>query len=477
VSRARQAHYDAVIVGSGPNGLAAAITLARAGQRVLVVEARDTFGGAVCSAELTLPGFIHDRGSAVHPLGVGSPCFRSMPLATYGLRWMWPSASVAHPLDDGTAVLQERSISATAAALGRDGANYIRLMTPLVRFWKSYIAALLSPLWPPRRLPALLSFGPLALLPARLIADLLFRGVRARALFGGMAAHSMLPLETPGSGAFALILFLLGHAVGWPSPQGGAQRLTDALVAYLHTLGGELIGGSEIGDLGQIPAARYTLLDMTPRQVLALGGTQLPGSYREALARYRYGPGAFKMDWALETPIPWRAAECARAGTVHVGGTLEEIADAERAVAAGRHPELPYVLLAQPTLVDPTRAPPGQHTAWAYCHVPNGSDEDMSARIEAQIERYAPGFASRILARRISRPRDLEQFNPNLVGGDIGGGAQDLAQVFARPVLRGTPYRTPQQGLYLCSAATPPGGGVHGMCGYYAAQAVLQDRN
>jgi phytoene dehydrogenase-like protein len=308
-----------------------------------------------------------------------------------------------------------------------------------------------------------------------LLADLLFRGERAKALWAGMAAHSVLPLESAGSGAFPLILMLLGHAVGWPWPQGGAQQLTNALVGYLRELGGELLSEREISDLAQLPAARTALLDLTPRQVLALGGTRFPPNYRARLSRYRYGPGSFKVDWALDGPIPWQARECVHAGTIHVGGTMEEIADAERAVAEGRHPERPFVLLAQPSLFDASRAPRGKHTAWAYTHVPNGSSEDMTARIEAQIERFAPGFRQRILARSVTPPAALEAMNPNLVGGNVGGGAQDLAQIFARPVLSRDPYRTPQAGLFLCSSSTPPGGGVHGMCGWYAARSVLRD--
>jgi len=472
--------YDAIIVGSGPNGLAAAITMARAGRRVLIREAHSSIGGAVASAELTLPGFIHDRGSAIHPLGVGSPFFRSLPLENYGLRWVYSPAPLAHPLDDGTAVVLERSVAATAANLGIDGQAYRRLMMPLVRFWELLIDATLRPLWPPPLWPlqrplTLACFGLLALIPARLLAEQYFRSERARALFAGLAGHSVLPLETLASASFGLILGMLGHAVGWPFPQGGAQRLSNALAAHAQKLHSTIVTDVPVHNLRELPPARALLLDLTPRQMLSLTGAQLPDGYRQALGRYRYGPGAFKIDWALDGPIPWRAAACRRAATVHLGGTMAEIASAERAVGRGGHPSQPYVLLSQPSLFDPSRAPAGKHTVWAYCHVPNGSTVDMTAQIEAQIERFAPGFAGRILARSVSGPAELERWNANLIGGDVGGGAQNLAQIIARPTLRPGPYRTPVAGMYICSSSTPPGGGVHGMCGHLAALAALHD--
>jgi phytoene dehydrogenase-like protein len=474
------AAYDAIVVGSGPNGLAAAITIAQTGRRVQIREAQPSIGGAVSSAALTLPGYIHDRGSAIHPLGVGSPFFRTLPLADYGLRWIYSPAALAHPLDDGTAVMLERSVSATAANLGIDGAAYRRLMTPLVRYWNLLIDATLRPLWPPPLWPlqrplALACFGLLALIPARMLAERCFRGERARALFGGLAGHSALPFETLASASFGLILGMLGHAVGWPFPQGGAQRLSDALAAHAQKLHINLVTNAPVRNLRDLPPTNALLLDLTPRQVLALAGDQLPDGYRRALGRYRYGPGAFKIDWALDGPLPWRAATCQRAATVHLGGTLAEMATSERLVGRGEHPNQPYVLLSQPSVFDPSRAPAGKHTVWAYCHVPNGSTVDMTARIEAQIERFAPGFTARILARHVSGPTELEQGNANLVGGDVGGGAQNLAQMIARPTLSPGPYRTPLPGVYLCSSSTPPGGGVHGMCGHLAALAALHD--
>lgn len=467
--------YDAIVIGAGPNGLAAAITLVRAGRRVLIVEARDTIGGGTSSAEITIPGFIHDLGSAVHPLGIGSPFFRSLPLAEYGLHWAHPPIPLAHPLDDGSAVTLERSVSATAAQLGRDATAYWRLMAPLTRYWDPITTALLSPIWPPRNLFALASFGMLAIWPATMFASRLFRGVRARALFAGLAAHAAQPLEAPATAAFGLLLGLLGHALGWPSPKGGAQQIANSMAGYLRANGAEIMTGMEVHSLEQLPPASAILFDTTPRQAVQIAGSRMPAGYRRALERFRYGFGAFKVDWALDGPIPWRAPECRRAGTVHLGGTLEEIAASESAVGYGLHPERPYILLAQPSVFDPTRAPAGKQSIWAYCHVPNGSTLDMAARIEAQIERFAPGFRNRILARHIMAPADLERFDANLVGGDVGGGAQDLGQLFTRPTISLNPYRMPVQGLYFCSASTPPGGGVHGMCGYHAAQAVLRD--
>lgn len=466
--------YDATVVGAGPNGLAAAITLARVGRSVLVLEARETVGGGTRSAELTLPGFVHDVCSAIHPLTLGSPFFRTLPLNAHGLELVQPPAPLAHPYDDGTAAVLERSIAATGETLGPDAAAYRRLMAPLVADWDRLVHALLGPLRPSRHLIALAAFGLRAIWPARALARLVFKGERARGLFAGVAAHSMLPLEQPATAAFGLVLAMLGHAVGWPVACGGSQRIADALASYLRSLGGEVVTGRTIATLDELPAARAVLCNVTPRQLLRMAGDRLPDGYRRGLKRYRYGPGVFKMDFALDGPIPWRVPACARAATVHLGGTLEEIAAAERAVWRGDHPARPFVLLAQQSLFDPTRAPAGKHTAWAYCHVPNGSMFDMAERIEAQIERFAPGFRGRILARSVLSPRQMEQYNPNYVGGDINGGVQDLRQLFTRPLPQLVPYATPVRGLYLCSSSTPPGGGVHGMCGYYAAQAALR---
>ena len=467
------AGYDAVVVGAGPNGLAAAIVLARLGYRVLVIEAKETAGGGVRSAELTLPGFVHDVCSAIYPLGAGSPLFRTFPLADFGLQWIQPPAPLAHPLDDGTAVLLERSLEATAAGLGADGQAYQRLMAPLVKDAGDVLRFVLGPFRLPRRPLVLARFALKALRSATGLATRHFTGERARALVAGLAAHSMLPLERLPAAAFGLVLAMLAHTVGWPLPRGGAQRYADALVGYLQELGGALVTGSGVRSLRDVPNTRAVLFDLTPRPLLQLAGERFPEQYRRRLASYRYGPGVFKVDWALAGPIPWRARECARAATVHLGGTLNEIADAEREVAMGRHPERPFVILTQPSLFDRSRAPHGMHTAWAYCHVPNGSSLDMTAAIEAQVERFAPGFRALILARRASGPAELEQDNPNYVGGDINGGIQDLRQLFTRPAPRLNPYTTPDPCLYICSSATPPGGGVHGMCGYWAARAVL----
>lgn len=467
--------YDAIVVGAGPNGLAAAILLARAGLAVRVVEAAGTVGGGTRTGALTLPGFRHDICSAIHPLGLASPFFRRLPLEQHGLAWIHPPAAVAHPLDDGTAVLLERSLEVTAAGLGRDAGAYRHLMAPLVRDWDAIAAAVLGPFRLPRHPTALVRFGLAALQPARLLAATVFRGERARGLFAGIAAHSILPLEHPATAAFGLVLGVLGHVAGWPLPRGGSQAIADALAGYLRTLGGEIVVGERVDSLAQLPPSRAVLCDITPRQLLRIAGDRLPPAYQYQLGRYRYGSGAFKIDYALDGPIPWRAAACARSATVHLGGTLPEIAASERAMARGRPAERPFVLLAQQSLFDPTRAPPGHHTAWAYCHVPNGATLDMTAPIEAQIERFAPGFRDRILARTVSTPADLEQYNANYIGGDINGGRADLLQLFTRPVPRLRPYRTPVPGLYLCSSSTPPGGGVHGMCGYWAARTALRD--
>jgi phytoene dehydrogenase-like protein len=442
---------------------------------VLVIEARDTVGGGSRSAELTLPGYVHDICSAIHPLGLASPFMRSLPLAEHGLEWVQPSAPLAHPLDDGTAVVLERSVAATALNVGRDAAAYRGLVGSLVRDWPKIGPNLLGPLRFPRHPVALSRFGLKALLPASLLARAAFKGERARALFAGMAAHSMLPLERPPTASFGLVLGALAHLVGWPVARGGSQRIVDAMASYLRSLGGEIATGRRVGSLDDLPPAESVLFDLTPRQVVRIAGGRLPAGYRRQLGRYRYGPGVFKVDWALDGPVPWKAAECLRASTVHVGGTLEEIAGAERAVWRGEHPDRPFVLVGQQSLFDRTRAPVGKHTLWAYCHVPHGSTYDMAGRIEAQIERFAPGFGDRVLARHTMSAAQMQRYNANYMGGDINAGVQDLRQLFTRPTLSLVPYRTPAEGIYICSSSTPPGGGVHGMCGYHAARVALRD--
>jgi len=466
--------YDGVIVGSGPNGLAAAITLARRGLRVLVLEANDTIGGGSRSAELTLPGFTHDVCSAVHPLALTSPFLQSLNLPAHGVEWVFPQHSLAHPLDDGRAVLVNPSLALTAASLGEDAAAYCRLLQPLLDRYTDLMSYLLSPLRLPRSPFKLTGFGLHALRSARGLAASTFRTEEARAIFAGMAAHGMIPLENPGTASFGLVLALSAHAVGWPVVKGGSQRIVDAMAEILRELGGEIVTGQRVTRLSELPPSRVQLLDVSPKDLLTITGEVLPEPYRGSLRRYRYGPGVFKLDWALSEPIPWANPAIAGAATVHLGGTLEEIAASERNVAGGRHPQNPYVLLVQPSLFDPSRAPAGKHTAWAYCHVPNNSTLDMRAVIENQVERFAPGFRQVILAAQSRNAAGYESYNPNYVGGDINTGAQDLGQLFTRPALRWDSYRTPLQGVYLCSSATPPGGGVHGMCGYHAARSALK---
>lgn len=473
---ADQVSYDAVIVGSGPNGLAAAIRLAQAGLSVLVLEANHQVGGGARSAELTLPGFVHDICSAVHPLGVGSPFFGALHLGQHALRWIQPEFPLAHPFDDGEAVVLRRSVAETAKDLGKDGQAYQALFHPLDERWEALATDILKPLlrWPKH--PLLTArFGSHALRSASGLAKASFQTERARALFAGMSAHSFLRLEAAGSAAFGLVLGMLGHAVGWPIPEGGSQKIADALAAYLRTLGGEIEAASPVSNIDQLPLSRVVLLDVTPRQLVAIAGHKLPGRYRDRLHRYRHGPGVFKLDYALSRPIPWRSSLCSRAGTVHLGGTLAEIAASEAATAEGRCSERPFIILAQPSLFDPTRAPTGQHVAWVYCHVPNGSSAGMRPQMEAQIERFAPGFRDCVLACRATSSAEMSRYNPNLIGGDINGGAADLWQLVARPIFSRNPYRTPTPGLYLCSASTPPGGGVHGMCGFHAAELALSD--
>jgi phytoene dehydrogenase-like protein len=464
---------DAIVIGSGPNGLAAAITLAQAGLEVTVFEAAGRVGGGLCSAELTLPGFVHDLCSAVHPFARISPFFRALPLERYGLEWITPAAMLAHPFDEGAPAIVERSIETTGAGLEPDNAAYRTLMQPLVDAWPRLESAVLGPPAWPRYPFAVARFGVHAIRSARGFAMSRFGGARARGLFAGTAAHGMLPLDWTLTAAFGLVLGMTAHVAGWVFPQGGAQRLADALAAHLQSLGGRIVTSTAVASLDDLPPARAVLCDLSPRPFLRIAGHRLPPSYRRKLEAYRYGMGVFKVDWALDGPIPWRSEACARAGTVHLGGTLEEIDRAEQETWTGRHPERPFLLLAQHTLFDPSRAPAGKHTVWAYCHVPGGSTFDMRSRIEAQVERFAPGFRDRILARHVTRATDLEQHNPNYVGGDIAAGVTDLAQVIARPTLSW--YSTPVRGLYMCSAATPPGIGVHGMCGFFAAQRALKE--
>jgi len=469
---ASERQFDSVIIGSGPNGLAAAITLAQAGQSVLVLEAEPTIGGGMRSAEVTLPGFTHDLCAAVVPLALASPFFRTLPLAQNGLAFIQPDAPLAHPLDDGTAVIVERSVEQTAAGLGPDGASYARLFGPLARDWAKLEPLLLGALRFPKHPVIAARFGLDALRSASSVAKSKFRGVRARALFAGLAAHSILPLEDSPSAAFGLILGILAHAVGWPIVRGGTQNLADGLAAHLRSLGGEIRTDARVASIDELPPNSTVFCDVSPRALATIAGSRFTPGFRAALERYRYAPGVCKVDWALDAPIPWKAPECARAGTVHVGGTLEEIAKSERDAWNGVESPAPFVLLVQPTLFDPSRAPAGKHTAWGYCHVPNGSTKDMSGAIEAQIERFAPGFRERILQRSVMLPSDLEQHNANLVGGDVEGGAVTLSQLFTRPTWR--LYATTDRRIYICSASTPPGGGVHGLCGHLAAKRALR---
>ncbi len=465
---------DAIVVGAGPNGLSAAIVLARAGCKVSVYEAQETIGGGCRSSELTLPGFVHDVCSAVYPTAVASPFFHTLPLAQHGLEWVHPSAMLAHPFDEGTApAIVERSVDDTAGALGTDAAGYRRLIGSVARSWPLIEEAVLGPVRLPRHPIAFGRFGLSALQTAERLATQRFSGPRARGLFAGIAAHGMLPLDAVPSGAVGLVLGGLMHSAGWLFPRGGAQRLADALGSYLCELGGEIVTGTRVSAIEDLPPAKAILCDLSPRPLLHIAHRVLPDWYIAKLERFRYGMGTYKIDWALDGPVPWRDEEVSRAATVHLGATLEEISASEREAWTGRISERPFVLLVQASLFDTSRAPAGKHTLWTYCHVPNGSTADMLPRIEAQIERFAPGFRERVLARHVMTPADLERRNPNLIGGDIGMGVSDLRQMIARPTWRA--YRTPRRGLYICSASTPPGVGVHGMCGYFAARCALRD--
>jgi phytoene dehydrogenase-like protein len=466
--------YDAVVVGSGPNGLAAAITLQQKGLSVLLVESKSTIGGGMRTEELTLPGFRHDVCSAIHPMAVASPFLQTLPLPDYGLTYIYPPVSAAHPFDGGTAAILEGSVENTARLLGADESAYRSLFQPIVDHWPGLVDDLLGPLHFPKHPLDMAGFGIKALSSATTVARR-FQTKEARGLFAGMAAHAILPLTDVSTAAIALVLSSVGHIYGWPLPQGGTAGIGEAMGAYFQALGGRIETNFHVRSLSQLPSARAVLLDVTPRQLLDIAGQSLSPLYRWQLNRYRYGMGVFKVDWALDGPIPFTAEGCRRAGTVHLGGTLEEIAYGEAQTAKGKYPDQPFVLLAQQSLFDPTRAPAGKQTAWAYCHVPNGSTLDRTEVIEQQVERFAPGFRERILARHVMNTDQIETYNMNYIGGDISGGAVDIRQLFTRPALRASPYRTSLKGLYICSSSTPPGGGVHGMCGYHAAQRALKD--
>jgi phytoene dehydrogenase-like protein len=465
--------YDAVVVGAGPNGLAASITLAEAGCSVLLLEANATVGGAARSAEITLPGFVSDVFSSVYPLGIGSPYLSRLPLAEHGLEWVQPEFPLAHPLPGAGVAVLERSLDATARRMGAGGKGYRKLMEHLVRDWDVLLPELLLPLHLPRHPLRIARFGLKGLRSAKAICEGSLESPHSRALLAGCTAHIGIPLDFAATASYGMVLLGSGHAVGWPFVAGGASRLTGAMASYLLSLGGEIRTDSPVRSLAELPSARAVLLALTARQLVHLAGDRLPDGYRRRLEGFRYGVGVFKLDWALDGPIPWLAEECHRAGTVHVAGTYEEVIESERHAYRGTIAERPFVLLGQPSLFDPLRAPPGKHVAWAYCHLPLGSEVDMTARVEAQIERFAPGFRDLILARHILGPTDLEALDANLVGGDINGGAGTLRQLFARPAPRLDPYTTPVDGLYICSASTPPGGGVHGMCGHNAALSAL----
>ncbi len=465
-------YYDAIVIGSGPNGLSAAIALSSTFRSVLLVEAKSSIGGGVRSAELTLPGFVHDICSAVHPLAISSPFFRRLALERYGLAWIHPEIPVAHPFEDGTALFLHRSLEITCEAFGEDGRAYKSLVEPFVKYYDTLLTEILKPIHIPKNPYLMLRFAAKALGSAKNLAYKTFRNSHTRALFAGLAAHAMIPLEKPLTASFGIILAILAHAVGWPIIKGGSQRLADALSRVFMDNGGEIETDFSVSSLDGLPRASYYFFDVTPRQLLNIEGIDLTNSYRARLRRFRYGPGVQKVDWALRKPIPWKADICKKAGTVHIGNTFEEIDSSIQLVNAGETPDLSYVIVAQQTLFDATRAPEGMHTAWAYCHVPNGASEDIADRIEDRIEQYAPGFKGTIMARHSMSACAMEQHNPNYVGGDINGGTQDLFQLYTRPTYSICPYRTSAKNIYICSSSTPPGGGVHGLCGYYATKSL-----
>lgn len=466
--------FDAVVVGSGPNGLSAGIVLQQAGLSVLVLEAMDTIGGGLRSAELTLPGYLHDVCSAIHPLAAGSPFFNSLPLEQHGLQYVYPAISAAHPFDDGTAAVLKGSVEETAATLGIDQKAYTKLLNPVVKNWPGIAADVLAPLHFPKHPIDMAAFGLNALRSASSLATK-FKTKEARGLWAGMAAHSIQPLSNLATSAIGMVLLTAGHIKGWPVPLGGSKKIANALSSYFLSLGGKIITGLHVRSMSDIPSSRAVMFDLTPRQILQIAGNAFSSIYKWQLQRYRYGMGVFKIDWALDGAIPFTASECRSAGTIHLGNTLEEISNTEELTSKGHHPEKPFVLLAQQSLFDPSRAPEGKHTAWAYCHVPNGSEVDMTDAIENQVERFAPGFRDLILAKHTMNTTEIEAYNPNYIGGDINGGVIDIGQLFTRPALKYSPYRTSAKGLYICSSSSPPGGGVHGMCGYHAAKQALND--
>jgi phytoene dehydrogenase-like protein len=466
--------FDAIVIGSGPNGLSAAITLQQAGLSVLILEAKDSIGGGLRSAELTLPGFLHDICSAIHPLAAGSPFFTTMPLEQYGLEYIYPEVAAAHPFDDGTSAALYGSVDNTAETLGIDRETYNNLLNPLVKNWPGMVKDLLGPLHWPKHPLDMAAFGMNALRSASSLVRK-FKTKEARGLWAGMAAHSLQPLSNLGTSAFGLVLMATGHLKGWPVPKGGSKQIANALSSHFLSIGGKIETGMPVRSMKDIPASTVVLFDLTPKQILEIAGERFSSIYSWQLSRYRYGMGVFKIDWALDGPIPFTAPECRKAGTVHLGNTYEEISKGEEMTNAGVLPEKPFVLLAQQSLFDSLRAPEGKHTAWAYCHVPNGSEKDMTNAIENQVERFAPGFKDLILAKHTMNTREIEAYNPNYIGGDINGGVIDIGQLFTRPVLRSSPYRTSDKRIYICSSSTPPGGGVHGMCGYNAAKQVLKD--
>ncbi|MFT3822584.1 MAG: NAD(P)/FAD-dependent oxidoreductase [Chitinophagaceae bacterium] len=466
--------YDAIVVGAGPNGLAAAITLQQAGLSVLLLEGKNEVGGGLSTLELTLPGFLHDTCSAVHPLAVLSPFFQSLPLQQYGLSYLYPDVQAAHPLDDGSTAVLLKGLPETAALLGEDEIVYKKELQSVTDDWPLIDRELLGPLHFPGKPLAMARFGMKALPSAQYFAKRFATG-KARALWAGMAAHAVQPLDQPATSAIGLVLLAAAHLAGWPVPQGGSASIAKALAGYFVAIGGKIETGFYVRELKQLPAARAILFDVSPRQLLGIAGHKFSAVYQWQLQRYKYGMGVFKIDWALDDAIPFVNEECRRAGTVHLGNTFEEIAANEQATSRGQHPDRPFVLLAQQSIIDTTRAPLGKHTAWAYCHVPNGSTVDMTERIEQQVERFAPGFKDQIIARHTMNTEQLETHNPNYIGGDVNGGSLHISQLFTRPALRYSPYRTSAKGLYICSASTPPGGGVHGMGGYNAAKQALKD--